>query len=96
MSVSGIHVSEVRFSGATEQDEQTGLLGFVACTVNGSLRLAGITLRRTRGGELVLSFPARRDRWGADHPLIRPLDSTVRRAFEDQILGALRNRGGLR
>ncbi len=95
MSVSGIHVSEVRFSEATEQDEQAGLLGFVACTVNGLLRLDGIALRRTRAGDLVLSFPARRDRLGADHPIVRPLGNEVRRSVQDQVLLALRAKGEL-
>ena len=58
---------------------ERGLLGYVSCTY-GRVRLDGISLRRTRAGRLALSFPARRDADGHNHPIIRPLDDSERRA----------------
>jgi hypothetical protein len=64
-----------------------GLLGYVSCTVAG-LHLDGLTLRRTRGGRLAVSFPCRRDRRGRRHPIVRPRG----KALEAAILAALRRR----
>ena len=90
-----IHVGDVRFSAGSERDVRAGLIGFISCTVNNSLRLDGITLRRTSADELALSFPSRRDRSGQDHPLVRPLGDDVRRSVQAQIMQELRAQGGL-
>lgn len=84
-----LHVADIRFTPASRDDVRAGLLGYVACVVNGALQLDGITVRRTRGGALAVSFPARRDRQGQDHPLVRPLGGEVRRSVERQILDAI-------
>ena len=91
----GLKISDVTFSSGSFEDLRRGLLGFISCTVNGSIRLDGITLRRTRNRRLALSFPAHRDAHGRDHPFIRPLDSASREAIEEQVLLALRVSGGL-
>ena len=39
---SAIHVDQVRLSPGSQRDESNGLLGYVACVVNGVLRLDGI------------------------------------------------------
>ena len=66
----------------------TGLLGYVGLRL-GDLCLDGLTLRRTTYGELRLSYPARRDRSGRDHPLVRPVDDAARRVIEAQVFEAL-------
>ena len=82
-------ISEVKFSAALPDDVDAGLLGWVSCTLNESLRLDGIALRRSADRRLVLSFPSRRDRAGREHPIIRPLDDTARLEIEHQVFGAL-------
>ncbi len=76
-------LSDVRFVRGTERDAEQGLLGYVQVTVNGSLRLDGLTLRKTRAGQLEISFPRRRGSF-------RPLDDSAHRAMEGQILAALK------
>ena len=78
-----ISISDVRFTSADPRQARRGLVGWISATVNGSFRLDGLTLRRTRAGKLVLSFPCRRGGF-------RPLDDTARRALEQQVLKAIR------
>ena len=82
-------VSDVRFTSASREDREAGLIGWVALTVNRSIRLDGLTLRRTLNGRLALSFPSHRDQAGREHPYIRPLDNENRGAIEAQIFAAL-------
>jgi len=84
-----IHVADVRFSAGTTAMVAQGLLGFVTATINGSIRLDGIALRRTRDGRLALSFPARRDNAGRERSLFCPINDQARRDIERQVLGAL-------
>ena len=53
------------------------------------LRLEGVTLRRTLDGRFALSFPARRDRQGRPHAIVRPLDKHALREVEAQVFAAL-------
>jgi hypothetical protein len=87
-------VSNVRLVAAPPAEATTGLLGWISCTLNGSLRLDGLGLRRTAAGDLVISFPARRDAAGRQHPYVRPVDEVCRRDIEYQILAALGLEGG--
>lgn len=82
-------VSGLTFTPADAAARESGLLGFIACTVGGRLRLDGIGLRRTRGGSLTLSFPERRDRTGRAHAYIRPLDNATRLTIEAEVFAAL-------
>ncbi|HEX5011109.1 MAG TPA: hypothetical protein VFY71_11985 [Planctomycetota bacterium] len=85
-----LRVGEVRFLPAAVEDAERGLLGYVACVINNSLKLDGLTLRRTLAGELRLSWPARTDRAGNRHPLVHPVTDEVRREVERQVYAALR------
>ena len=85
----GNSVTDVQFKAASSEEAQTGLLGWVSCTVNRSLRLDGITLRRTHGGRHALSFPARRDASGRQYFFVRPLGDAARKDFEHQIFVTL-------
>ena len=84
-----IRIDDVRFTSSSCEAKASGLLGYVECTANDTLRLDGITLRRTVDGRVVLSFPARLDGVGRKRPYIRPLDDRARRDVEAQVLRAL-------
>lgn len=88
-------VTSVRYTPSGERDRESGLLGWVTCTV-GDLVLDGITVRRTRMGRLTLSFPARRGRGGENHAYVRPLDDRARLAIEREIFAAIDLDGGVR
>ena len=82
-------ISVVSFTMASPAQRRTGLLGWVRCELDGALVLDGLALRRTRGGHLALSWPARRDGAGRDHHVVRPLHDHARHLLERQILGQL-------
>ena len=82
-------ISDVSFAAATPSDRETGLLGFVAATLNGRLRIDGLTLRRALTGRIYVGFPNRHDAAGRTLLMIRPLDTETQRSLERQILEAL-------
>jgi DNA-binding cell septation regulator SpoVG len=84
-----IRLTDLRFTNATPAEVRTGLLGYISVTVNGTLRLDGLTIRRTADGRRTLSFPARRDATGRQHYFVRPLDDRARREIEHQVFQAL-------
>ena len=81
---SALRVSDVKFTAGTPMQADDGLLGFVSC-VYGALHLDGLSLRRTLDGRMALSFPARVDSAGRQHPYIRPLDDSARREIESEV-----------
>ncbi len=83
------YVDEVRFHAAERREQTTGLLGYVSFRLNRGLRIDGITLRRTRRGELCLSFPARRGLTGSQFFFVRPLDERTRKEIESQVFAQL-------
>ena len=82
-------ISEVRLRSVNPTERASGLLGFVSFVVDGQLCIDGVTVRRTRRGQAVLSFPFRRDRQGNEHPLVRPVNDCARREIERQVFRAL-------
>ncbi len=84
-----LEFTEIQFTLAPEREFERGLLGWVSCIVNGTLRLDGITVRRTLRGRLTLSFPAKPGLTGAQFFYVRPLDDQARREVERQILAAI-------
>lgn len=82
-------ISNIRYTQTSPEEQRTGLLGWIACTLNGNLHLDGIALRRTMDGELRLSFPARKDSMGTKHFYYHPLHEDARRAIECQIFQTL-------
>ena len=89
ISRQALRIDEVKFVSASSADVATGLLGWAACTINGTLRLDSLAIRRTLDGRLVVSFPGRRDGSGQLHPYVRPLDDASRCEIETQIFRAL-------
>ncbi len=84
-----IRIGNVRFTASSPKENESGLVGWVSCSVNGGLHLDGLALRRTADDRLMLSFPARRDGSGRQHFYVRPLDERTRREIESQIFRAL-------
>jgi DNA-binding cell septation regulator SpoVG len=85
---SRLRVSDVRLFPGSLRDVADGLLGYLLIELDGGLLLDGITLRRSRAGELTLSYPAKRGP-GVEYFYIRPVDAESRREIERQILAAL-------
>ena len=78
----------------TAAEESAGLLGYLSVTY-GSLVLDGIVLRRTAAGRFALSFPARTDRAGRRHAIVRPADDAARCAIEEELFRQLGQRDDL-
>jgi len=87
-------VSEPRFMPATAAEAATGLLGWASVLLDGSVRIDGLAVRRKLDGGLTLAWPARTDRLGQRHPLVRPVTNAARRALESDIFRALGLGGG--
>ena len=87
-ATSPVPVADVRLVAASFVQVRTGLLGWLSCRYGGLL-IDGVTLRQKSDGSLALSWPARRDSRGRDHPVVRPMDDAARRALEAAILGEL-------
>lgn len=73
---------------ASDAEVRTGLLGYLS-VYYGALVLDSIALRRAADGRFVLSFPARTDRRGQRHSIVRPVHDEARRAIERELLGQL-------
>lgn len=84
-----IVLQDVRVTPAGAADRATGLLAYVAVTLPGEIRLDGLTLRRTEGNRLTVSFPERRSPSGA-HPYIRLLTPEARAEFEAAVIAEAR------
>ena len=83
-----LHISNVRLCRASYADRRSGLIGWISFVLNESILHDGIALRLTHGRPY-LSFPARRDNDGKDHPYVRPVDDDVRREIEGQVFAQL-------
>ncbi len=86
---SQVHLTSIAFTLAPLLDVNRGLWGWVTCIVNNAFKLDGITLRQTSQSLLSLSWPARRDRTGQQHPYFRLLKNTDRQQLERAIFSAL-------
>jgi DNA-binding cell septation regulator SpoVG len=80
-------ITDVRYARASEADRASGLLGYIAVTVGGGLRLDGLALRRSRRGTLYIAYPARGP--GKLHPYVEPTSDHARRELERAVLEAL-------
>lgn len=82
-------VDDIQFKAAGPAERRTGLLGWASFRLDGSLEVNGVTVRHTRDHRITISFPARYDRQGNKHFVLRPLHERARRAIERQLLDAL-------
>ncbi len=86
---SSIEISDVHFAAASGKEVSSGLVGYISAVLNDSLWLDGLTLRQTADGRLTLSYPARKDSRGRQWSYLKPMNDTVRREVEAQVLKAL-------
>lgn len=77
------------FRRATAADRRTGFLGTVKCVFAGGLVLDHVSVRRTAGGRVTLSFPMSRTRSGRARHVARPFDDDARIAIEAAILAQI-------
>jgi hypothetical protein len=82
-------IGDLRFTPAPRRLARCGLLGWVAFTVADTMSVDGVAVRRALNGRLVLSFPARRDRCGREHPYLLPTCDRARHELERAILAEL-------
>ena len=87
--MTALTVTGVRFTAASPEERERGLLGFTSFVVAGGVRLDGVTVRRTADGRYTLAYPCREDDCGRPHYWSRPIDSRTRTALERQVLRAL-------
>jgi len=87
-------VTEVRLTAASQRDAESGLLAYLTVVLNGSLAVDGLALRRSVEGKTYVSYPARTDRRGGRHPIVRPLSEDARVELEREVFRALRAGGG--
>lgn len=80
---------DFRFTAACRAEQKTGLLGWIAFSINGHFCVDGVTLRRTADGRLALAFPARTSRDGTKRSIIWPPTNEARREIEKQVFSAL-------
>lgn len=86
-----VRITDVAVTVAPDDDRRSGLLAYLAVTVNRALRVTGLALRRSSAGELYVSFPARTDDAGR-HAILHPIDEKARLEIERQIFAELRRR----
>jgi len=86
---STVSVSRVRLVPAGGVSRSEGVVGWVSFATPDGLLVDGIALRVSRVGRPVFSWPARRDRAGRDHHVVRPLDDAARQEIEQQLLAQL-------
>jgi hypothetical protein len=83
-------VAVVRASAANEDD---GLLAWARVRV-GPLELAGLAVRLNVAGEIVVTFPARKDRRGTLHREVTPLDPDLDLRIRAAVIaGYMKERG---
>ncbi len=88
-----IQVALLAFSKSSDFDRDSGLLGWIKVKIAGWLVLDGITLRRSRHGQLSISLPVRTDKMGNQYPYMRIVGAASRQEFECQVLRALQESG---
>ena len=86
---SQLSIADVRFKAAPPEQAATGLLGWLSCSVNSTLRLDGLTLRRTADGRHSISFPMRVDGSLRRRFYVEPFDRRAYREFQAQVFRIL-------
>lgn len=84
-------VRDLRFTPAPASLARAGMLGWVSFRLGDGWLVDGVTVRRTLGGELRLSFPTRTDRSGRKRVLLRPASDEARCEIERAVLAQLRS-----
>ena len=72
---------------AAPDQERGGLLGWAGVAV-GPFRLDGLAIRRRLDGEVIVTYPAKKDARGGVHHAITPLDPELDRRIRTAVLSA--------
>lgn len=67
-----------------------GLIAWVSFIVDGCLRVDGVAVRRTLRGELILTWPSRKDSRGRLHPHVHPVSDILRIRLDAELMGHVR------
>lgn len=84
-----LHVTQVRISRVAAAHRERGLLAFAACRLNSAIEIGGLRVVRSKSGTIGILFPAREDRRGRRHALVRPVTPEARAAIERAVLAAV-------
>ena len=87
--MSDLLIEVLSFTSAPDHLEKRGMLGWISIRVGDELVIDGLGLRRTRDGDLRLSFPTRRDSHGGEHSIVRPTNTEAHKAIERHVLASL-------
>lgn len=63
-----------------------GIIGWASCVLNGSLFLNNIVIKQTKGGKVVLKFPARKNESGVKYFHFNPITLEAYNLFRDTFL----------
>lgn len=88
-----LHVEVAAFTAGDDADRRRGLMGYLQLGIGGRILVDGVTLRLTEDGRGALSFPARTDSRGCQHPFVRPVDQESRDGIELAVRGRLEELG---
>lgn len=83
-------VRVVAFTLASSWECRSGLLGYLVLEIEGLIVLEAVTVRRTKRGELTLSFPERIDAQGVRHAIVCPRDRAARHQIEHSVFQQLK------
>jgi len=83
-------VSNVVITEAPDSLRKTGLLAWARVLVDGWWEVDGLSIRQTRSGECVVTYPSRKDSRGRTRHYFRPVDDKAREAIEKAVLNAAR------
>lgn len=86
-------LTRTRFVAAGPDQQADGLVGWLSATVDDSLHVDGVALRRTATGRFELVWPSRRDRAGRPHVYVRPVDLAGHRVLLAEAIEAARVQG---
>lgn len=82
MTRRALHIGEIQIRWASTLERETGLIGFVGLTIEGRIRVDGLTIRRARSGGTYIAYPHRKDRLGRERPWMFPIDDEARVEIE--------------
>lgn len=85
-----VEVSEVKIRLVDEGPD--GLLGWASCVVNGAIYLNNIAIRRSRNGELILTYPCKRSQSDQKYFYFNPITREAHHVLDEAILGKLERR----
>ena len=85
----GLSVTLLSFTSTPDHLQKRGMLGWISIRVGDEIVIDSIGLRRTRTGDLRLSFPTRKDSHGNQHAIVRPASREAHEAIERAVFAAL-------